>query len=269
MLAKVLGPVRHAAHIVMALALFGAFSPLRVSAADGVTLAWDPSSDPTVTGYNLYYGGATGTYTNTVNAGSATSIGVSNLVAGATYYFAATCYDAMELESDFSAEVAYTVSADGSNAPPTLDPFLSFTINENAGTQTVNLSGISSGASNEVQTLTVTATSANPALIPNPTISYTSPNATGTLTFTPTANAFGSATITVTVNDGGASNNVVSRAFTVTVNPVNQPPTLDAIGNLTINENAGAQTVNLSGITSGASNEVQTLTVTATSANPG
>jgi len=30
---------------------------------------------------------------------------------------------------------------------------------------------------------------------------------------------------------------------------VNQPPTLNAINNLTINENAGLQTVSLSGIT--------------------
>ena len=106
------------------------------------------------------------------------------------------------------------------------------TINENAGLQTVNLSGISSGATNETQTLTVTATSSNTGLIPTPTVTYTSPNATGSITFTPVANAYGSATITVTVNDGGASNNIVSQTFTVTVNPVNQPPTLNALANI-------------------------------------
>jgi len=42
------------------------------------------------------------------------------------------------------------------------------TINENAGLQTVNLSGISSGASNEIQSLTVTASSSSTLLIPNP-----------------------------------------------------------------------------------------------------
>ncbi|MCX8092450.1 MAG: immunoglobulin domain-containing protein, partial [Verrucomicrobiae bacterium] len=71
----------------------------------------------------------------------------------------------------------------------------------------------------------VTATSSNPALIPNPTVSYTSPNSTGSLTFTPVANAFGTATLTVTVNDGGASNNIISRSFTVTVNA---PPLITA-----------------------------------------
>ncbi|MCX8091896.1 MAG: Ig-like domain-containing protein, partial [Verrucomicrobiae bacterium] len=64
----------------------------------------------------------------------------------------------------------------------------------------------------------VTATSSNPALIPNPTVSYTSPNSTGSLSFTPVAKASGIATITVTVTDDGTTNNTVSRSFTVTVN---------------------------------------------------
>ena len=206
----------------------------------------------------------TGTYTSPNATGTLTFAPTANAFGSTT--ITVTVNDGGASNNIVSR--AFTVTVNPVNQPPTLDAISNLTLNENAGLQTVSLSGISSGASNEVQTLTVTATSANPALIPNPTGTYTSPNATGTLTVTPAANAFGSTTITVTVNDGGASNNVVSRAFTVTVNPVNQPPTLDAIGNLTINENAGAQTVNLSGVSSGATNENQTLTVTAASANP-
>ena len=47
----------------------------------------------------------------------------------------------------------------------------------------------------------------------------------------------------MTVNDGQSANNTVSRTFTVTVNAVNDAPTLDALSNVTINENAAAQTV--------------------------
>src|SRR6185295_18519578 len=55
--------------------------------------------------------------------------------------------------------------------------------------------------------------------------------------------------------------------FTVTVTPVNDPPTLNAIPDPpAILENAGLQTVNLSGIGAGGG-ETQTLTVTATSNN--
>jgi hypothetical protein len=164
---------------------------------------------------------------------------------------------------------SFTVTVNPVNQAPTLNQPGNVTINENAGIQTVSLSGISSGVPNEIQTLTVTAVSSDPSLIPNPTVNYTSPNASGTLTFTPVALAFGTATITVTVNDGQATANIISRSFTVTVNPVNQPPTLNGLSNLIIAENAGPQTAIFAGVSSGAPNEVQNLTVTATSSNPG
>jgi hypothetical protein len=53
-------------------------------------LAWSPSLDTNVVGYNIYYGGLSGNYTNKINAGKGTNITISGLVAGATYYFAAT-----------------------------------------------------------------------------------------------------------------------------------------------------------------------------------
>ena len=81
-------------------------------------------------------------------------------------------------------------------------------------------------------------------------MSYTSPNTAGSLTFTPTANAFGTANITVTVNDGATSNNIITRTFTITVNAVNDAPTLDPLNGLTINEDSGPQSVSLAGITS-------------------
>jgi hypothetical protein len=154
------------------------------------------------------------------------------------------------------------------NDAPTINTPATLTINENAGQQTVNLTGITAGGG-ETQTLTVTASSNNTALV-NPSVTYTSPNSTGTLTFTPAAGTFGTATITVTVTDnGGTLNGGVSTTeveFTVTVNQVNFPPTIDTPANLTINENAGQQTVNLTGITTGGGG-AQTLTVTASSNN--
>src|SRR5206468_9017395 len=123
----------------------------------------------------------------------------------------------------------FTVVVTAVNDAPTLnaipDPPA---ILEDAGLQTVNLSGISAGGG-ESQNLTVTALSNNTALIPNPTVSYTSPNATGSLSYTPVANANGSAIITVTVTDDGGGTNTFSRTFTVNVTAVNDPPTLDAI----------------------------------------
>ncbi len=166
-----------------------------------------------------------------------------------------------------SATVTFTITE--VNAPPTLDAINnSPAISEDAGLQTISLSGISAGGG-ETQTLIVTASSGNVSLIPNPTVNYTSPNATGSLSYTSVANASGTAQITVTVNDGGASNNITTRTFTVTVNPLNDPPTLDPIAIPgPKNENEGTQTVNLTGISAGGG-EAQTITVTAVSDNPG
>ncbi len=151
--------------------------------------------------------------------------------------------------SDTSAAQTFTITVTAVNDAPTLTAIADPTaILEDAGQQTINLSGIGTGASNEAQTLTVAATSSNTALIPNSTVSYTSANATGTLTYTPVANANGTATITVTLSDdGGTANgggNSVTRTFTVTVTPVNDAPSFVKGADQTVLEDVAAQTVN-------------------------
>jgi hypothetical protein len=98
-------------------------------------------------------------------------------------------------------------------------------------------------------------------------IRYISPANTALLTFKPVMNSLGVATITVMVNDGGRSNNIVRQIFKVNVVP-NQPPTLDAIANVIVAQNSAAQTISLTGITSGSPTENQTLRVSAVSSNP-
>ena len=154
--------VRRAALIVLFLDVFFALTPLTSFATGIVTLAWDPSpSTNVIANYKIYYGGASATYTNAVSAGTNTTVSVSNLVEGTTYYFAATAVDTFGLESDYSAEVSAAIPGRLTNQPPTLNALANITINESAGLQTVNLAGITSGATNEIQTLTVTASSSN------------------------------------------------------------------------------------------------------------
>ncbi len=87
------------------------------------------------------------------------------------------------------------------DAPPTLDPIPGQPrINHNAGVQTVSLTGITAGGG-ESQELVVAATSSNPAIIPDPAVSYTSPQSTGILTYVPTPNTGGNVEITVTVSE--------------------------------------------------------------------
>ncbi|NTV15711.1 MAG: DUF11 domain-containing protein, partial [Desulfobulbaceae bacterium] len=86
-------------------------------------------------------------------------------------------------------------------------------------------------------------------MIPNPTVSHTSPNATGSLSYQPVANQFGTAHVTVTVRDAGldgilgdADDATFGRSFTVVVNQVIPPPNL-TINDVSLNEgNAGTTT---------------------------
>jgi CHRD domain-containing protein/VCBS repeat protein/FG-GAP repeat protein len=87
----------------------------RVGGGDGSTslnfaaLAWDAVTDPTLSGYRIYYGTAPGTYLQSVgqglNVGKATTFTVTGLSSGTRYYFAATAYDTLNRESTYSNEV--------------------------------------------------------------------------------------------------------------------------------------------------------------------
>ncbi|GDY22066.1 hypothetical protein LBMAG56_34130 [Verrucomicrobiota bacterium] len=142
---------------------------------------------------------------------------------------------------------AFTIAVTPVNDAPTLAPMANpAAILEDAGPQTINLRGISAGG-NESQTLTVVATSSNPSVIPHPTVTYTSPTATGSLTYAPAANANGTAVITVVVrDDGGRANggvDAVTNQFTVMVVAVNDPPTVAlATNQVTVLEDSGGYT---------------------------
>ena len=79
--------------------------------AGQVTVAWDPNPEPEVAGYKIYYGTSPGSYTSSLDAGNATSIVISGLRDGATYFFSAVAYDASNNESGFSNEITYAVPA--------------------------------------------------------------------------------------------------------------------------------------------------------------
>jgi hypothetical protein len=114
------------------------------------------------------------------------------------------------------------------NASPKFNAIDNVTINEDAVQQIISITGISDGDLFSTQVLTLAATSNNPALIPNPTVIYTTGNSTGSIQFTPFANQTGSTTITIVLTDDGGTVgggvNSVSKSFTITVTPVNDAP---------------------------------------------
>lgn len=160
------------------------------------------------------------------------------------------------------------------NATPTLRFLADVSIDEDATQQTVELLDIGPGQ-RESEPVRVNAFSSNAGLVPAPTVLEAVFGIGYGLRFAPKSNESGTATITVTVEDGGPDDNLttahdnatISRVFDVIVGAVNDVPTLNVIADLTINEDAPAQVVDLTGITAG-TNESQPLRVTATSDNP-
>jgi hypothetical protein len=79
-------------------------APASIHAAE-VRLAWDPSPDPMVVGYMVYYGTAPGIYGHSVDVGNATSHLVTGLPVGVNHYFIVRAYTESRQLSDPSNEV--------------------------------------------------------------------------------------------------------------------------------------------------------------------
>jgi hypothetical protein len=142
-----------------------------------------------------------------------------------------------------TASRSFVLNVAAVNDPPTLDAVSDVTLDEDSGSRSVPLTGIGTGAANETQMLTVSATSSNTSVLPRVGVSYASPNATGSLSLQPATNANGVVTVTVSVNDGAASNNIVSRTFTVTINPINDPPVISSIPNRSTDEDTATPAI--------------------------
>ena len=100
--------------VLIVFSLIFASTP-EVRAAD-VTLAWDPNPEPSVQGYRVYYGKASGFYTNVLDVGNRTDCVIPGLDAGTTYFLACTAYSATGDESNFSGEIVYATEEASSGA---------------------------------------------------------------------------------------------------------------------------------------------------------
>ncbi|MFN7020731.1 MAG: tandem-95 repeat protein [Phycisphaerales bacterium] len=149
---------------------------------------------------------------------------------------------------DTSSPVQATITINPVNDAPTFAASVPPAVNEDSGP--VSLAGwaaFNAGPEEGDQSVlayTVSGVSNAALFSVTPAVS-----ASGTLTYTPAPNAFGTSTFQVRVRDnGGTANGGVDtsslQSFTITVNSVNDAPTVSLGGIPTIIEDAGPQTVN-------------------------
>jgi hypothetical protein len=77
--------------------------------AGSVTLAWNPSPDPTVAGYTIHYGLVSQVYLATADASTNLSLTLGELATGFTYYFAVSAYNFDGIWGPGSGEVSATI----------------------------------------------------------------------------------------------------------------------------------------------------------------
>ncbi len=222
-------------------------------------------------------GGATlGTATSGVGGAFSGAVTITPLSQAVTLNTAAfTGYAASSLPKTFSCgsnAVGNFSPTPIINHAPTINTIGSQDVCSTGASFNVALSGITDGDGG-TQSLTVTATSGNTGVIPNPTITYTSPNTTGTLTYTPVANSISAVTITVKVTDSGGTTcggvNTKTTSFGVQVRDPSQAPKLDPIPNIgPIPAGSANQTVLLSGISAGLGEPAGILAISGSSSNP-
>ena len=133
------------------------------------------------------------------------------------------------------------------NDPPTITGLVNQTTNEDvpSSANTFTVSDVDSAADDFV----VVGTSSNQSLVRNANIvvqevSTDGDHADYTVTVTPEADQSGSVSITISADDGEGG--VRNESFTLTINPVNDPPTvIDPVGGMTVNEDSPDRTIDL------------------------
>jgi hypothetical protein len=91
---------------------------INVVISSGETLLWDPTPEPDIAGYKVYYGEVNSSPVM-INVGNVTSRTFNDLQAGRSYFFYVTAYNESGLESDPSQQITYTKTA--GNRSPTVE----------------------------------------------------------------------------------------------------------------------------------------------------
>jgi gliding motility-associated-like protein len=170
---------------------------------------------------------------------------------------------------DESAAATFSLSILPSNKAPGFTKGADVAVNEDSEAQTLVAwaTNLSAGPSRESsQSLNFQVSNDNNTLFSaQPAI-----DASGTLTFTPTPDAWGRAIVTAVLqDDGGTANGGIDLSatvtFIITLNAVNDAPVVDPVNDVMATVNSEPFTVTLTGLNSGPGEASQQLTVVASS----
>lgn len=182
------------------------------TAAGSLTLVKSSSNQTLVADANIVLGGSGANRTATITPGL-------NQTGSATITIIVS-------DGSLTATNAFLFVVGAVNDPPTISAIANQAVNED--TTTSALAFTISDLETAAASLTVSGNSTNLALLPIANIVFGGSGGSRTVTLTPASNVNGVSTVTISVSDG---TNSVSTAFTFTVNPINDPPTISALAN--------------------------------------
>lgn len=191
--------------------LLGLSTGAHAAADREVTLGWNANTESNLAGYRLLYGTTPGTYSGSVDAGTATTATATGLNSGTVYYFVVVAYNSVGQTSTPSAEVSYTVPGTP-NTAPSADSFAITLAEDDQAAATL------SGTDAEGDPLTYTVVSA-PG---KGTLTGSGPD----LTYRPSSNANGTDSFTYRVSDGALQSSLATVSITIT--PVSDAPVATA-----------------------------------------
>lgn len=159
-----------------------------------------------------------------------------------------------------TASSSFQVTVNAVNDAPTLTSLADISVNEDTTSATKSFT--IGDAETSTSSLTVSASSSDGGLLPVGNVVFGGSGSSRTLTVTPGSNRNGSATLTVIVSDGSAS---ARSSFNVTVNAVNDAPTLSTISAASVNEDTATRALSFS--ISDSETASSSLSLTASSSN--
>jgi LPXTG-site transpeptidase (sortase) family protein len=187
------------------------------TAAASLTLSGQSSNTTLVPDENIVFGGSGSSRTVRVSP-AANQTGTATITVTVS-------------DGDLTTSEPFVLTVYAVNDAPTIENIPNQATNEDvqAGPIAFTVDDIDT----DVSTLTLSGSSSNTTLVPNANISFGGSGANRTVTIMPAANQNGTTTITVTVSDGSLTS---TDTFTLTVNPVNDGPTISDISDRSTNE---------------------------------